>query len=106
VHWPIVILGFAAAALLSGMGYVMFHVAPSKPETDTAGVPLYYSGAEDAMPFPTTLDSGSFKNADVRDANQTAKDIPGVLAQQPCYCYWQRKGHRSLLDCFRTDHAV
>jgi hypothetical protein len=57
------------------------------------------------MPFPATLDPAPFKRADVRQAYQVAKEIPGVLAEQPCYCYCQRQGHRGLLDCFRTEHA-
>ena len=70
------------------------------------GMPVYYDRAEDAMPFPATLEPATFKRADVRKAYQTAKEVPGVLVQQPCYCYCQRKGHRSLLDCFKTDHAA
>jgi len=79
---------------------------PPKAGTNIAEVPLYYERAEEAMPFPATLAPESFKRADVQGAYQTAKEIPEVLVQQPCYCYCQRKGHRSLLDCFRTDHAV
>ncbi len=106
VHWPMVFLGTASVALFSGLGYMISRTTPPKPETDAEAVPVYYSRAEDAMPFPATLEPAAFKNAEVREAYQTAKAIPGVLAQQPCYCYCQRKGHHGLLDCFRTDHAV
>src|SRR5882762_626756 len=104
VHWPMIFLGTAAIALFSGIGYMAFHTTP-KPETGAAAVPVYYDRAEDAMPFPATLEPATFKRADVRKAYQTAKEVPGVLVQQPCYCYCQRQGHRSLLDCFKTDHA-
>jgi len=105
VHWPMIFLGTAAIALFSGIGYIASHTTP-KPETCAAAVPVYYDRAEDAMPFPATLEPATFKRADVRKAYQTAKEVPGVLVQQPCYCYCQRKGHRSLLDCFKTDHAA
>ena len=106
VHWPVIFLGTAVIALLSGVGYKVLHEPTSNPEPAVAGVPVYYNRAEDAMPFPATLEPASFNSADVREAYQTAKEIPEVLAQQPCYCYCQRKGHRSLLDCFKTDHAA
>jgi hypothetical protein len=99
-----IVLGAAAIALFSGIGYMALHTT-SKPETDAAAVPVYYDRAEDAVPFPATLEPAAFKGADVREAYKTAREIPGVLVQQPCYCYCQRKGHRSLLDCFKTDHA-
>lgn len=105
VHWPMIFLGTAALALFSGIGYLAIHMPPPKPEAEAA-VPVYYGRAEDAMPLPATLEPTSFKPTEVREAYQAAKQIPEVLAQQPCYCYCQRKGHRSLLDCFRTDHAA
>ena len=106
VHWPVIFLGTAVIALLSGVAYKVFHEPPANPGPAIAAVPVYYDRAEDAMPFPATLEPASFKSADVREAYQTANEMPQVLAQQPCYCYCQRKGHRSLLDCFKTDHAA
>src|SRR5450631_2161963 len=96
VHWPMIFLGTAATALFSGIGYVAIHTTPPNSEADAAAVPVFYERAADAMPFPVTLEPTTFKRADLREAYQTAKEIPGVLAQQPCYCYCQRKGHRSL----------
>lgn len=101
-----VFLGVALAALFSGLGYMVSRTPLPKPQTETTGVPIYYASANAAMPFPETLDPREFKPADLSEAYQTAKNIPDVLAQQPCYCYCQRKGHRSLLDCFRTEHAA
>ena len=105
VHWPMIFLGTAAIVLFSGIGYVALHTTP-KPDTDAAAVPVFYECAEDAVPFPSTLEPTTFERADLREAYQAAKEIPGVLVQQPCYCYCQRKGHRGLLDCFKTDHAA
>jgi len=106
VHWPILGIGTAAVALVSGILYMGLRATPSKPTSEAGAVPTFFKRAEDAGPLPATLEPANFTQADVREAYQTAKEIPGDLVQQPCYCYCQRKGHRSLLDCFRTDHAV
>jgi hypothetical protein len=34
-----------------------------------------------------------------------AKKEPELLAQLPCFCYCDRFGHKSLHDCFVTEHA-
>ena len=106
VHWPVIVFGSALIALISTLAYQAFHSAPSSPGPGIGAVPVYYERAGDAMPFPATLEPASFKQKEVREAYQTAKEMPQVLVQQPCYCYCQRKGHRSLLDCFKTDHAA
>jgi hypothetical protein len=106
VHWPVIVFGSALIALFSTLAYKACHSAPPSPGPGSGAVPVYHDRAEDAMPFPATLEPASFKQTEVREAYQTAKEIPEVLAQQPCYCYCQRKGHRSLLDCFKTDHAA
>jgi hypothetical protein len=106
VHWPVIVFGSALVALVSTLAYQASHSAPPSRERGSRAVPVHYDRAGDAMPFPATLEPGSFKQTEVREAYQTAKEIPEVLAQQPCYCYCQRKGHRSLLDCFKTDHAA
>lgn len=106
VHWPLIVFGSALITIFSTLVYKASHsVSPSR-ERSIGAVPVHYDRAADAMPFPATLEPRSFKQTEVREAYQTAKEIPEVLAQQPCYCYCQRKGHRSLLDCFKTDHAA
>jgi len=102
----VIVFGSALIALFSTLAYKASHLAPPSPERGSGAVPVHYDRAGDAMPFPATLEPASFKQTEVRAAYQTAKEIPEVLAQQPCYCYCQRKGHRSLLDCFKTDHAA
>jgi len=37
---------------------------------------------------------------------QIARKISSVLHQQPCYCYCDRIGHRSLRSCFESTHAA
>jgi hypothetical protein len=39
-------------------------------------------------------------------AYELAKKIPGVLHQQPCYCYCDRMGHNSLHSCFENTHGA
>ena len=106
VHWPVTVFGSALIALFSTLVYKASYSAPPSHEPGSGVVPVYHDRAGDAMPFPARLEPASFKQTEVREAYQTAKEIPEVLAQQPCYCYCQRKGHRSLLDCFKTDHAA
>ena len=73
---------------------------------DQQPVPDYYKTEAEAKPFPATMDPALFKDPGVRRAYQTARDIPGVLAQQPCYCYCQRSGHKGLQSCHRDGHSA
>lgn len=101
------VLGIFLAGLWGAVAYQAIHAKPKPKASQTAqGIPVYFKRPEDAMPFPATLDPAKFKNASVCSAYQVAREIPEVLAQQPCYCYCQRIGHRGLLDCFRTEHAA
>ncbi len=96
-----------AGLVFVGIFYLALRAKPVKPAGPTAGpVPTYPRNVKDAMPLPATLDPRAFQRPEVREAYQVAKEIPKVLAQQPCYCYCQRQGHRGLLDCFRTEHAA
>lgn len=106
-HGLIVALAIPLVALFGALLYKTFHAEPSNGgQADAAAIPVYYSRVEDALPLPATMEPAAFKRTEVREAYQTAKEIPRVLVQQPCYCYCQRKGHRGLLDCFKTDHAA
>ena len=104
------LIGLVVVAVLVFVGifYVALRAKPAKREDATEGsIAIYFGSAEEAVPpLPETLDPEKFQRGDIRDAYQVAREIPEVLAQQPCYCYCQRKGHRGLLDCFMTDHAA
>ena len=39
-------------------------------------------------------------------AYELAAKIPNVLYQQPCYCYCDRMGHKSLRSCFEGTHGA
>jgi hypothetical protein len=72
-----------------------------------SGMPPYFESAEAAKPFPALVPAAYFSRTPVvARAYEIANEIPQVLAQQPCYCYCDKSGHRSLLDCYTTDHAA
>ena len=54
-----------------------------------------------------TLPPSQFKNAAIANTYAIAKEIPEILAQQPCKCGCDRtsEDHRSLLDCYTDEHA-
>lgn len=78
----------------------------SNNQASVPRVPHFFADAKAAEPLPRTLEPTGFSNRDVVAAYRTAKEIPKVLAQQPCYCHCDRNmGHRSLLDCFAGKHG-
>src|SRR5713226_5398163 len=102
-----IVHGTVFLLLLLLMPYAAYHLKSSRsPRLDPNQVPIYFKRVEDAKPFPQPLDPAQFQIASIREAYSVAKEIPDVLAQQPCYCYCQRQGHRSLLDCFASLHST
>lgn len=70
-------------------------------------IPHYFEDPEQAKPFPKTLDPNTMKTAATKQAYATARRIPEVLAQQPCYCFCDRGfGHGSLLHCHIDNHSA
>lgn len=69
-------------------------------------VPPFHESAEAAMPFPKTLSPSWISAPVARRAYAIAQQIPGVLAQQPCYCWCDRYGYGSLLDCHKDEHSA
>lgn len=52
-----------------------------------------------------TLDPQQFQG-NVREAYEVAEHDPALLSQLHCYCGCDKSlGHKSLLDCYRDDHA-
>lgn len=77
--------------------------APYKP-TRAVEIPAFQSGKSLAN-LPPTLAPEVFAGS-VRQAYWIAKEIPGTLAQVPCYCKCDRSlGHKSLHTCFTDDHG-
>jgi hypothetical protein len=72
-----------------------------------SGIPPYFESAEAAKPFPPLVPAAYYRRTPVvAQAYEIASEIPQVLVQQPCYCYCDKSGHRSLLDCYTSDHAA
>lgn len=67
----------------------------------------YFEDPAEAHPLPVTLPPSRFINKGIANTYRIAKEIPEVLAQQPCLCGCDNTSddHRSLLDCYIDDHA-
>jgi hypothetical protein len=89
----LVLAGALATPLFSGQ------------RSQKAPVPPYLSEAEAKKPLPPTQSPSNFTDPQAVRAYKIAKEIPMVLAQQPCYCWCSRGGHRSLHDCYVDTHG-
>lgn len=79
----------------------------SAPAESSGTVPPYHESAEAAKPFPQLMPAERYRDYPaVERAYAAAHRIPGVLAQQPCYCWCNKFGHGSLLDCYASDHGA
>jgi len=92
------------AAVWGGVGLWAFQAAQKGGPAKR--VPPFYKSAEAAKPYPKTVDPAKYNHPVLQKVYRTAQEIPGVLAQQPCYCYCDAHGHASLLHCHRDDHSA
>lgn len=72
-------MGFGVVLVLmfAGILYVGVCAKPPAQNSSTAGpIPIYFQNANDAMPFPATVDPTTFKDPLIHEAYQLAKDIP------------------------------
>ena len=89
-------LGVIAVAIIAGIAW--FSLRGASTETETS-VQLSQS---DGVLSPTIFD-----DAKTRAAYQTAKDIPEVLEQLPCFCgCMSHFGHKNNLFCFKDQHGA
>lgn len=115
----------AVALLVLGAGvflYALNQDAPAAPQASSSTAAArqapeaapahsheyrYFETPEDAHPLPVTLPPSSFASPAIARSYAIAKEIPEVLAQQPCLCGCDNPSddHRSLLDCFIDGHA-
>lgn|GEM_PF-1185281 len=73
----------------------------------TPRVPAFFMSTAEAKPLPPVLDPAQFNDPVISKAYRYAQENPELYAQQPCYCYCDSGfGHRSLLDCYASDHSV
>ena len=83
------------------------HGASEATAAPTPRIPAYFETADAAKPLPKVLDPNLFSTPVVVKAYGFARENPELFAQQPCYCACDNSnGHRSLLDCFATDHSA
>ena len=94
------------AALAAAPAFLAFQVRKGESKGMMEKVPAYYQTEAEAKPFPKTLPPEQFDHPAIRRAYEAARRIPGVLAQQPCYCYCERMGHKGLQHCHRDTHSA
>lgn len=97
------ILWLVPLCLLTSCG----DIEPVAAQGPQQQVPNFYQNVRDAMPFPKILPPTVFRDPRQIRVYEIAARIPGVLAQQPCYCYCDKgHGHKGLLDCHRDAHSA
>ena len=80
------------------------HTASAAP---TPRIPAFYDNPADAKPLPAVLDPSRFHDPTISKAYYIANLNQELFAQQPCYCYCDAgHGHRSLLDCYTSEHGA
>jgi len=89
----------AGVLLVVAAGYAYVSSGSDSPAGRDSG----YSDAGEQL--RVTLDPQGFQG-NVREAYEVAARDPALLTQLHCYCGCDKSlGHKSLLDCFRDDHA-
>lgn len=73
---------------------------------DTGRIPHYFNSVAEAGELPRIVPAERFAIPVVAKAYRVAAGMREVLVQQPCYCYCDKMGHGSLVDCFATDHGA
>ena len=90
-----VVLAVLAVAIMSGIAWVSL-----RGTVDQSDVSSVLSKAADV------LSPSLFADEKTRAAYQTAKDIPEVLEQLPCFCGCMSSyGHKNNLFCFKDQHG-
>ena len=101
--------GFTLALLFLA---VMLVSAPWAISQEAGQVPAFNAGPPakgTKLPALLTKDQLWADNAQYpfqTHAYELAAKIPVVLHQQPCYCYCDRMGHKSLHTCFENTHGA
>ena len=96
------IIAGAALALVATAVVISFN----RPSPVSGKAPVIApTGRSDAS---AVLDPASFSDDHQRHAYMAAREIPAVLNQLYCWCHCRESTifhHRSLLECFESDHA-
>jgi Protein of unknown function with PCYCGC motif len=90
-------LTIAAVLILAGIAWVSLRGTNDPQPTEQAAENPKAAGV---------LSPALFTDAKARAAYQTAKDIPEVLEQLPCFCgCMMERGHKNNLFCFMDQHG-
>ena len=95
----------AGVALVSVATAVMISFNRRSPVSVNKAPVIAPTGRSDAS---AVLDPASFSDDQQRHAYTAAREIPAVLNQLYCWCHCRESTifhHRSLLECFESDHA-
>ena len=85
----------AAVLILAGIAWISLR-GTNEPSDDSAA-----NVSSDGVLSPAL-----FADQKARAAYQTAKDIPEVLEQLPCFCgCMMDRGHKNNLFCFKDEHG-
>jgi Protein of unknown function with PCYCGC motif len=88
-------LAVAAVLILAGIAWISLR-STSEPADDSAAV----------VDSDGVLSPALFADQKARAAYQTARDIPEVLSQLPCFCgCMMERGHKNNLFCFKDQHG-
>lgn len=88
---------------------VLFSALQAGAQTSSSLRPKhpYMTPAQIRKGLPETLPPERFSyNRYIESGYRVAKRLPEAVAQQPCLCPCQKANHRSLLDCFASEHAA
>src|SRR5215831_12834190 len=80
-------------------------------QSDDQGVPHFNAAPAKGEKLPPILTKDQLWGENAQYPFQThayelAARIPNVIYQQPCYCYCDRMGHKSLHSCFEGTHGA
>jgi hypothetical protein len=102
----LIAFGVVTVALASVLFFYLPHQAALRHDTRRVPVPPFFASTAATQPLPAVLEPNAFQDPRIQSAYAMARQKPAILAQQPCYCGCDRQGHRSLLDCFKSEHAA
>src|SRR5215469_460583 len=93
-------LGIAAVVIMAGIAGVLLRGTADQAGDQTADSAQLSKAAD-------VLSPSLFSDEKTRAAYQTAKDIPEVLEQIPCFCgCLSNFGHKNNLFCFKDQHGA
>lgn len=93
-------LGIVALVIMAGIAGVLLRSTADQAGDQTADSAQLSKAAD-------VLSPSLFSDEKTRAAYQTAKDIPEVLEQIPCFCgCLSNFGHKNNLFCFKDQHGA